>query len=261
MNTQINIGEKQITKTIKLINLKPSKKISSPITPQNNLKNFFPKDFFENSNQQMKFQQCDLSFKKRHSDETNKNKNINNLLNNNINKENILFKISCKIDSSTNSHSTNNSESGNFNSKEINTEKIDEIEEDNFKETPHFFPKVDICERKNNSEKTSDNIFLNKNLVDGDKVNKEIKNLFDNIPENLKSDPDVNEKVGMLLKNIYEMKQIINNKKDEINYPTTQRNNKRINQNNNQPLSSRNLISNINCNIKGPKGNSRYVKI
>ena len=65
----------------------------------------------------------------------------------------------------------------------------------------------------------------------------------------------------MLLKNIYEMKQIINNKKDEINYPTTQRNNKRINQNNNQPLSSRNLISNINCNIKGPKGNSRYVKI
>jgi hypothetical protein len=57
------------------------------------------------------------------------------------------------------------------------------------------------------------------------------------------------------------MKQIINNKKDEINYPTTQRNNKRINQNNNQPLSSRNLISNINCNIKGPKGNSRYVKI
>ena len=261
MNSQNNIGEKPITKTIKLLNLKPSKKISSPITPQNNLKNLFPKDFFEYSNQQMKFQQNDCSFKKIHSDETIENKNINNILKNNINKENILFKISCKIDSSTNSHSTNNTESGNFNSKEINNEKIDEIEEDNFKETPHFFPKVDICEGKNNSEKTSDNIFLNKNLVDGDKVNKEIKNLFDNIPENLKSDPDVNEKVGMLLKNIYEMKQIINNKKDEINYPTTQRNNKRINQNNNQPLSSRNLISNINCNIKGPKGNSRYVKI
>ena len=65
----------------------------------------------------------------------------------------------------------------------------------------------------------------------------------------------------MLLKNIYEMKQIINYKKDGINYPNTQRNNKKINQNNNRPLSSRNLISNINCIKMGPKGNSRYVKI
>jgi hypothetical protein len=233
-----------------------------PITPQNNLKNFFPEDFFSNSLNNPQFENVNISFKKMNSDEIGKNqteKIINNL--NQTKENNIIHIISYKIDSSTNSHSTNNTESGNFNSKEINTEKIDEIEEDNFKETPHFFPKVDICEGKNNSEKTSDNIFLNKNLVDGDKVNKEIKNLFDNIPENLKSDPDVNEKVGMLLKNIYEMKQIINNKKDEINYPTTQRNNKRINQNNNQPLSSRNLISNINCNKKGPKGNSRYVKI
>jgi hypothetical protein len=261
MNTQINIGEKPITKTIKLLNLKPSKKISSPITPQNNLKNLFPKDFFENSNQENKFQKCDFSFKKMNSDEPKENIKIKNLLKTNINKDNILYKISCKIDSSTNSHSTNNTESGNFNSKEINKEKIDEIEEDNFKETPHFFPKIDICEIKNNSNIISDNIVLKNNLVDGEKVNKEIKNLFDNLPENLKKDPDVNEKVGMLLKNIYEMKQIINYKKDGINYPNTQRNNKKINQNNNRPLSSRNLISNINCIKMGPKGNSRYVKI
>ncbi len=249
-----------MSKKIKISNLKPSHKICSPITPQTNLKNLFPKDFFEIQNNKIKVEENELTFKKINSDNINENKSDEIFSKiNPLNKENILFKISCKIDSSTNSHSTNNTESGNFNSKELKN-KIEEIEDDIFKETPHFFPKVNQNKKEEENKRLlSNNIKLNN--VDGEKVNKEIKNLFDNIPENLKSDPDVNEKVGMLLKNIYEMKQIINNKKDGINYPITQRNIKTNKQKNNKPLSSRNLISNINGNIMRHKDNSRYVKI
>ena len=65
----------------------------------------------------------------------------------------------------------------------------------------------------------SNNIKIQNNLINpinGKKVNNEIKNLFNNIPDNLKRDPDVNEKVGILLKNIYEVKQIIKDKKEMI---------------------------------------------
>ena len=74
--------------------------------------------------------------------------------------------------------------------------------------------------------------FLNYNYI------KEIKNLFNNIPENLKSDPDINKKVDLLLKNIYEMKKIIKSKKEEIksSYKNIKSNNDIYK--NNRPLSS-----------------------
>ena len=255
MNSPLNIGEKPMSKKIKISNLKPSHKICSPITPQTNLKNLFPKDFFEIQNNTIKVEQNELTLKKINSDNINENKSDEIFSKiNPQNKENILFKISCKIDSSTNSHSTNNTESGNFNSKESNN-KIEEIEDDIFKETPHFFPKVN----QNKKEEENKIILSNDikiNNFDGEKVNKEIKNLFDNIPENLKSDPDVKEKVGILLKNIYEMKQIIHDKKEEMNSPSS-KNNLRNNHIFERPFTSRKLSSKEHS----IKGNSRYVKI
>ena len=258
MIPQINIGERKISsKRLKTSNQKSSHKILSPIAPKTNIKNLFPKDFFDTPNQ-MKFQPCKLSTKKKNSDNLNMNEKKKNELNN----ENILYKISCKIDSSTNSHSTNNTESGNFNSKEIQkkniiNEKIEIIDEDEFKETPYFFPKIN--ENEISKKIISDNFKLKSNLMDSDKVNKEIKTLFDNIPENLKSDPDINEKVGMLLKNIYEMKEIIKNKKDEICSPISHRNCKSNKMIYNRPYSSNKLLS--KGNNKNIKGNSRYVKV
>ena len=49
MNSYLNIGEKPISKKIRISDLKPSGQIYSPINPNTNLKNLFPKDFFENS--------------------------------------------------------------------------------------------------------------------------------------------------------------------------------------------------------------------
>ena len=198
-------------------------KICTPIKPQNKKNNIFPKDFFEEE-----------SLKKINSNEIKKEKNDGN----------ILLKISCKIDSSVNSHSTNNTESGNFKEKKKENENINEIEEDIFNETPHFFPKVNKKEENKISNK------INLNNFDNVKVNKEIKNLFNNIPENLKSDPDINKKVDLLLKNIYEMKKIIKSKKEEIKFPYNNDIYK-----NNRPLSSRKLSSKNNF-----KGNLRYVK-
>ena len=76
------------------------------------------------------------------------------------------------------------------------------------------------------------------------------KKLFNNIPENLNSDHDINKKVDLLLKNIYEMKKIIKSKKEEIKFPYNNDLYK-----NNRPLSSRKLSSKNNF-----KGNLRYVK-
>ena len=209
-------------------------KICTPIKPQNKKNNIFPKDFFEEE-----------SLKKINSNEIKKEKNDGN----------ILLKISCKIDSSVNSHSTNNTESGNFKEKKKENENINEIEEDIFNETPHFFPYVVKEKNIKHFKRNSENIKYKNKLIDGEKVNKEIKNLFNNIPENLKSDPDINKKVDLLLKNIYEMKKIIKSKKEEIKspYKNTKSNNDIYK--NNRPLSSRKLPSKNNF-----KGNLRYVK-
>ena len=53
------------------------------------------------------------------------------------------------------------------------------------------------------------------NLINERVVNKEIQNLFDNIPSQLRNDPDLNEKVGELLQNINEMKAFIEIKKEQ----------------------------------------------
>ncbi len=53
------------------------------------------------------------------------------------------------------------------------------------------------------------------NLINENIVNKEIQNLFDNIPNQLKNDPDLKEKVGELLNNINEMKAFIETKKEQ----------------------------------------------
>ena len=74
--------------------------------------------------------------------------------------------------------------------------------------------------------------FLNYNYI------KEIKNLFNNIIENFISDPYINKKVDLLLKNNYEMKKIIKSKKEEIksSYKNIKSNNDIYK--NNRPLSS-----------------------
>ena len=53
------------------------------------------------------------------------------------------------------------------------------------------------------------------NLINERVVNKEIQNLFDNIPSQLRNDPDLKEKVGELLQNINEMKAFIETKKEQ----------------------------------------------
>ena len=88
-------------------------------------------------------------------------------------------------------------------------------------------------------------------------MNNEIKNLFNNIPDNLKRDPDVNEKVGILLKNIYEFKQIIKDKKEMKNRPISER---KMNKQNNNLISYQPNIQNKR-NIKNININSRYVKV
>ena len=162
---------------------------------------------------------------------------------------NNLLNISCKIDKSSNSNSTKNSDNENINSNEFQNENYegDII----FKETPHFFPQI-----ANKEKILSDKIKIQNNLIqpmDGIKVNKELKNLFDNIPENLKSDPEVNEKVGILLKNIYEMKQIIKDKKDKKNKPMTERK-KKNNLITYTPTSSKKIV------YQKTNVNSRYIK-
>ena len=220
MNSHLNIGEKPISKKIRISNLKPSRKIYSPINPNTNLKNLFPIDFFENPNEQ-----SELSLKKINSENINENKSDEIFSKiNPLNKENIIFKISCKIDNSSNFKNTKNIENNNFISKDLKN-KDDNFEEDIFKETPHFFPKV------NKKEENKISNYINLNNFDNVKVNKEIKNLFNNIPENLKSDPDINEKVEMLLKNIYEMKQIIHDKRKRFFSPSSQRNLRKIENN------------------------------
>ena len=220
MNSHLNIGEKPISKKIRISNLKPSRKIYSPINPNTNLKNLFPKDFFENPNEQ-----SELLLKKINSENINENKSDEIFSKiNPLNKENIIFKISCKIDNSSNFKNTKNIENNNFISKDLKN-KDDNFEEDIFKETPHFFPKV------NKKEENKISNYINLNNFDNVKVNKEIKNLFNNIPEKLKSDPDINEKVEMLLKNIYEMKQIIHDKKKRFFSPSSQRNLRKIENN------------------------------
>jgi hypothetical protein len=53
------------------------------------------------------------------------------------------------------------------------------------------------------------------NLINENIVNKEIQNLFENIPNQLRNDPDLKEKVGELLNNINEMKAFIETKKEQ----------------------------------------------
>lgn len=232
---------------------KPKSKKFSPITPQNNLKNFFPEDFFSNSSNKPHFENVDLSFKKMNSDEISKNqkeKLINKI--NVIPENNIIHIISYKIDSTTNSHSTNNTENENINSKDKNYEFENN---DILNETPHFFPQV-----TKKGKILSNNIKIQNNLINpinGKKVNNEIKNLFNNIPDNLKRDPDVNEKVGILLKNIYEVKQIIKDKKEMKNRPISER---KMNKQNNNLISYQPNIQNKR-NIKNININSRYVKV
>ena len=224
-----------------------------PITPQNNLKNFFPEDFFSNSSNNPQFENVNISFKKMNSDEIGKNqteKIINNL--NQTKENNIIHIISYKIDSSTNSHSTINTENENINSKDKNYEFENN---DILTETPHFFPQVEKKEKiLSNNIKIQNNLI---NPINGKKVNNEIKNLFNNIPDNLKRDPDVNEKVGILLKNIYEMKQIIKDKKEKKIRPISERNK---NKQNNNLIAYQPNIQNKK-NIKNININSRYVKM
>lgn len=110
-----------------------------------------------------------------------------------------------------------------------NVSTNNEDEENMCKETPHFFP---VVEKKNNIETkkkpksargipvttspSNNKLILPKinKCVDEKVVNNELTNLFENISDNLINDPDVKEKVDVLLKNINDFKNFIYKKKN-----------------------------------------------
>ena len=136
----------------------PKTKRFSPLTPQNNLKNFFPEDFFGKSKKPI-FENVDFSFKKMHSDEITENKKENLISKiKGLSENNIINTISYKIEKSTNSYSTKNSENEYINSNEF--QRGNDEGENIFKETPHFFPQIDKKEKI-----LSNNIKIQNNLI------------------------------------------------------------------------------------------------
>ena len=59
----------------------------------------------------------------------------------------------------------------------------------------------------------------NKNIINYNtkKVEKELNCLINNIPQNLLDDPEINKKFNLIMKNIDELKQCVNNKKNNFN--------------------------------------------
>ena len=96
------------------------------------------------------------------------------------------------------------------------------IECEKLKETPHFFPIVNNEEGRQlpkpkstrgvRQHKEKEIVTLPK-IIDEKIVNKEISNLFQNIPDDLVNDPDVKQKVNVLLNNIKKVKNVISKKK------------------------------------------------
>ena len=102
---------------------------------------------------------------------------------------------------------------------------FDNNNENLLKETPHFFPCVDVLERGKNepikrdsinifSYKKKDNKPLNLPKINKERnVDQEISYLFENLTDELVNDPDINKKMNILLNNIQDVKQAIYKKK------------------------------------------------
>ena len=106
----------------------------------------------------------------------------------------------------------------------------------NFNDFPFIKPKSNDEINKNKIEKNNNNSKknlpgikrpfssrnsknCNKNNVNYNtkKVEKELNCLINNIPQNLLDDPEINKKFSLIMKNIDELKQCVNNKKNYFN--------------------------------------------
>ncbi len=134
--------------------------------------------------------------------------NVNNNKNENYNVDNNI-----KIDSNIRNKDNVNL---NMNIKEgDNVKKLN----DNYYDNSNIInqQKMNSARIKNKNNLINNNIndVVLPNLINERVVNKEIQNLFDNIPSQLRNDPDLKEKVGELLQNINEMKAFIEIKKEQ----------------------------------------------
>ena len=138
--------------------------------------------------------------------DNNKSNNKNNLFDNTDNK---IYNDNVK---QNNPHFKNNMIEKNKKNKEKKNENKN-IYDINKK---YIFNNNNSNHKKTNSARMKDkNEIVLPNLINENIVNKEIQNLFDNIPNQLRNDPDLNEKVGELLYNINEMKAFIETKKEQ----------------------------------------------
>ena len=110
-----------------------------------------------------------------------------------------------------------------LNNNKNENDNSSDCDEQQLKETPHFFPIVNNEEGRQlpkpkstrgvRPHKEKEIVTLPK-IIDEKIVNKEISNLFQNIPDDLVNDPDVKQKVNVLLNNIKEVKNVIFKKKN-----------------------------------------------
>ena len=138
--------------------------------------------------------------------DNNKSNNKNNLFDNN---DNNIYNFNSK---QNNLH---------YKKNEIEKSKIIKEKKNENKNIYDINKKYKLNINNSNNKKTNSTRMKDKNevvlpnLINENIVNKEIQNLFDNIPNQLKNDPDLKEKVGELLNNINEMKAFIETKKEQ----------------------------------------------
>ena len=140
------------------------------------------------------------------------NNDINNY-NKNNNKIEEEIEINYKNKEKHNTKNSNknyvNNSNHNSNKKIFDSNKKYKINNNNIINNNNLHKKTISDRIKNKREVSLPNV-INENIV-----NKEIQNLFENIPNQLRNDPDLKEKVGELLNNINEMKAFIETKKEQ----------------------------------------------
>ena len=140
------------------------------------------------------------------------NNDINNY-NKNNNKIEEEIEINYKNKEKHNTKNSNknyvNNSNHNSNKKIFDSNKKYKINNNNIINNNNLHKKTISDRIKNKNEVSLPNV-INENIV-----NKEIQNLFENIPNQLRNDPDLKEKVGELLNNINEMKAFIETKKEQ----------------------------------------------
>jgi len=92
---------------------------------------------------------------------------------------------------------------------EINNNKKENNNNNSKKNLPEIKRPLSSRNSKNNNKNN-----INYNTK---KVEKELNCLINNIPQNLLDDPEINKKFNLIMKNIDELKQCVNNKKNNFN--------------------------------------------